>query len=39
MGFEGNTTLTLKDFNIKDFAPVVTQVEMILSIEGIKQSS
>lgn len=36
-GFEGNTALTLKDFGIKDFAPAATEVEMILSIEGIRQ--
>ncbi|MBT4922354.1 MAG: YceI family protein [Rickettsiales bacterium] len=33
-GFEGSTTLTLADFNIKDFAPTVTKLEMILAIEG-----
>lgn len=37
-GFQGSTTLTLKDFNItKNLGPDSTQVEMILSIEGIRQ--
>jgi polyisoprenoid-binding protein YceI len=37
IGFEGNATLTLKDFGIDyDLGPASTQVEMILSIEGIK---
>jgi len=37
-GFAGTTTLTLKDFNIKmDLGPASRQVEMFLSIEGIKQ--
>jgi len=38
-GFAGSTTLTLKDFNIKmDLGPASRQVEMFLSIEGIKQN-
>lgn len=38
VGFEGSTTLTLKDFGIdKDLGPASAQVEMILGIEGIKQ--
>ncbi|MCY4325597.1 MAG: YceI family protein [Betaproteobacteria bacterium] len=37
-GFEGSTVLTLKDFNVKqDLGPASAQVEMILSIEGIRQ--
>jgi len=36
-GFAGTTTLTLKDFNIKmDLGPASRQVEMFLSIEGIR---
>jgi polyisoprenoid-binding protein YceI len=37
-GFEGTTTLTLKDFGIADLGPASTQVEMFLSIEGVKKS-
>lgn len=38
-GFAGTTTLTLKDFDIKmDLGPASRQVEMFLSIEGIKQN-
>ena len=37
-GFEGTTVLTLKDFNIKhDLGPASTQVEIILSVEGIRE--
>ena len=36
-GFEGSTVLTLKDFNVKqDLGPASTQVEMMLSVEGIR---
>lgn len=38
-GFEGKTTLTLKDFGIQDLGPSSTTVEMFLSIEGVKASS
>ncbi len=38
-GFAGTTTLTLKDFNIKmDLGPASRQVEMFLSIEGIRKN-
>ncbi|TVP57072.1 MAG: YceI family protein [Halomonadaceae bacterium] len=38
MGFEGTTTLTLKDFGIpEDLGPSAQNVEMILSVEGIRQ--
>lgn len=37
-GFEGTTTLTLKDFNIeKDLGPASQTVDLILSVEGIRQ--
>ncbi|TNC81984.1 MAG: YceI family protein [Oleiphilus sp.] len=37
-GFQGSTRFALKDFNImKDLGPLSQEVEMILSIEGIKQ--
>ncbi|MBA4245065.1 MAG: hypothetical protein C0452_14195 [Pseudomonas sp.] len=37
-GFEGTTTLKLKDFDItKDLGPASETVELILSIEGIRQ--
>ena len=39
-GFEGNTTLTLADWGINyNLGPSATEVEMILSIEGIRQES
>lgn len=38
MGFEGVTTLTLRDFDINyDLGPAASKVEMFLSIEGIRQ--
>lgn len=37
-GFQGSTTLKLKDFGIDyDLGPASTEVEMILSIEGIRR--
>ncbi|WP_426414670.1 YceI family protein [Aestuariirhabdus sp. LZHN29] len=37
-GFLGTTTLTLKDFGINfDLGPAATEVEMTLSIEGIRK--
>lgn len=37
-GFEGTTKLALKDFNIqKDLGPASQEVEIILSIEGVKK--
>lgn len=39
VGFEGTTTLTLKDFGIADLGPASTQVEMYLSFEGVKAST
>ena len=37
-GFEGTTTLTLKDFDIAmDLGPASQTVELIISIEGIRQ--
>ncbi|TLX53511.1 YceI family protein [Stutzerimonas nosocomialis] len=37
-GFEGTTTLKLKDFNIKmDLGPASETVELILSVEGIRK--
>jgi polyisoprenoid-binding protein YceI len=37
MGFEGSTSFALKDFGInKDLGPLSTNVEMLLSIEGIR---
>ncbi len=38
-GFQGSTSFKLKDFNIKkDLGPASQEVELILSIEGIRQS-
>ena len=38
VGFEGRTRFRLKDFNImKDLGPMSQEVEMILSIEGIRK--
>jgi len=38
MGFEGTTEIALKDFGIDyDLGPASTHVELILSIEGIRQ--
>ncbi|MBU2706383.1 YceI family protein [Zooshikella marina] len=38
-GFEGTTKFALKDFNIsKDLGPASQEVEMYLSIEGIRKS-
>ncbi|WP_341501641.1 YceI family protein [Gallaecimonas sp. GXIMD4217] len=37
-GFEGTTTLTLKDYDINfDLGPASRQVELFLSVEGIRQ--
>ncbi|MCY1281955.1 Protein YceI [compost metagenome] len=37
-GFEGSTTLKLKDFDIqKDLGPASQEVELILSVEGVRQ--
>ncbi len=37
-GFQGSTRFALKDFNImKDLGPLSQEVEMILSIEGVRQ--
>lgn len=37
-GFEGSTTLRLKDFDVKmDLGPASQTVELILSVEGIRQ--
>ncbi|MFO7602354.1 MAG: YceI family protein [Gammaproteobacteria bacterium] len=37
-GFQGSTTLKLKDFNIDyDLGPASTEAELILSIEGVRQ--
>ena len=37
-GFSGTTTITLKDFAINyDLGPASTQVEMFLSVEGIRR--
>lgn len=36
-GFEGGTTLKLEDFNIKGPGPASQEVELILSVEGIRQ--
>jgi polyisoprenoid-binding protein YceI len=37
-GFEGSTTLKLKDFDIqKDLGPASQSVELIISVEGIRQ--
>nr|WP_133735695.1 YceI family protein [Halospina denitrificans] len=37
MGFEGTTTLTLDDFGIPENLPEADQVELMLSVEGIRQ--
>ncbi|MDX1588158.1 MAG: YceI family protein [Oleiphilaceae bacterium] len=38
MGFAGTTTLTLDDFGIpKDLGPSAQEVEIILSVEGVRQ--
>lgn len=38
VGFEGSTRFALKDFNImKNLGPMSQEVEMILSVEGIKK--
>ncbi|MFZ3154898.1 YceI family protein [Pseudomonas sp.] len=37
-GFEGSTTLKLKDFDIqKDLGPTSQDVELIISVEGVRQ--
>ncbi len=37
-GFEGSTTLALKDFDIKkDLGPASQELEMILAIEGVRK--
>ncbi|MBE7375009.1 YceI family protein [Pseudomonas lopnurensis] len=37
-GFEGSTTLTLKDFDIKmDLGPASQTVDLIISVEGVRQ--
>ncbi|MBU2713203.1 YceI family protein [Zooshikella harenae] len=36
-GFEGTTKFALKDFNIKDVGPTSQEVEMYLSIEGVRK--
>ena len=36
-GFEGSTTLQLKDFNIQGPGPASQSVELILSVEGVRQ--
>lgn len=37
-GFEGSTLLKLKDFDIqKDLGPASQDVELIISVEGIRQ--
>jgi polyisoprenoid-binding protein YceI len=37
-GFQGNTSFVMKDFGIeRDLGPASTEVEMILSVEGIRQ--
>lgn len=37
-GFEGTTTLKLKDFDISmDLGPASETVELIISIEGVRQ--
>ena len=38
VGFEGRTTFRMKDFNIlRDLGPLSQDVEMILSVEGIRK--
>ena len=37
-GFEGSTTLKLKDFDIqKDLGPASQEVQLIISVEGVRQ--
>jgi polyisoprenoid-binding protein YceI len=37
-GFEGSTRIKLKDFDIqKDLGPVAQEVELIISVEGVRQ--
>ena len=37
-GFSGSTSFKLKDFNIKkDLGPASQEVELILSVEGVRQ--
>lgn len=37
-GFEGSTTLKLKDFDIqKDLGPTAQEVELIISVEGVRE--
>jgi len=37
-GFEGQTTLRLKDFDIaKDLGPAAQTVDLIISVEGVRQ--
>lgn len=37
-GFEGSTTLKLKDFDIqKDLGPASQEVELMISVEGVRQ--
>ncbi|MGX5217648.1 MULTISPECIES: YceI family protein [Pseudomonas] len=37
-GFEGTTTIKMKDFNIeKDLGPASQEVELIISFEGVRQ--
>ena len=37
-GFEGSTTLTLKDFDIKmDLGPASQTVDLIISVEGVRK--
>ena len=37
-GFEGTTTLKLKDFDIqKDLGPASQEVELIISFEGVRK--
>lgn len=37
-GFEGSTTIKLKDFDIqKDLGPASQEVELIISVEGVRQ--
>lgn len=36
-GFEGSTTLELKDFNIKGPGPASQEAELIISVEGVRK--
>jgi polyisoprenoid-binding protein YceI len=36
-GFEGTTTLPLKDFNIEGPGPASQEVELIISVEGVRK--